>query len=977
MSCFPYPRDTDVESIRVPLIARTQYSITGQTNFSDFFKRTLDAETQKMDAAESDGQESTSLPLSHSLASTIQSWLFFGLASEALGRNIRHEEFAGADPDGPHPSIDLRIPEWYWRELKARWDELDDSLTAAEFDAKRTQLKKIYESAQILVIYMDLLANVLDDDKLTEILLSIHMLLYLVASVLDSNTLKVTQTTTSSASTKLLKRRMVKNGWCEKRLNFLDASPMFYPAFYFLSSLKPPRINAEDHSSCSSDRCLVTSKLSKPLHRTDECLCEDVVVPVDKVNTIVASGGIPLARITRSPLGKTELEVVPYTPSSRFIAISHVWGDQQFGSSQNCLPKCQVGYLEEVLSSLPTSMDHWGLREWVANWRSSRPGEIAPPSRAYEYFWLDSFCIPQAVEHAGLRSKAIESMNLIYAAASHTFVFDKGLQTLDAGRRPASLAHGGRPTYYSPQDENLLDVVAYIYASNWMGRAWTLQEGILSRHIVFPLHGSLAYLKLLWPHFDDGFGDFWEYLVTTIPKDLRRSARELLPRRSKPKTGVSKRLQDESEPFRESVRHQLLTHVKNSLHVEEYNDYARTPADRAARFVKAHSLLQSRTTTQAEDIPLILMNMSCMNANAISQSKTIDARMKQLFYGLESLPTELLFSDCARLGPGTVDAWIPREIVPESFEGKHTLKLGSAGFTFETRKGAQALKFFLLSSTHRSDRFRLLLPDQKDEKSLKYNVEALQRSNDEQPAAPTSVLCIVVDNEPPERGARFIVNRVVGNKYFLHFDCPLRLTEIDDSKSPSDAQQDPKHECGAVSLNGDFIIERSYEPQDLSISRPQNPEQYSDRLIVIGQAICGTINLGERYLIRAIWGDENSMSTLFYIFYGLYSFKKHQWVERALNAFVHRAWMATYQPDWDPNGPWKWFWKLSNWEPPIPFRTLMKWWCSLVFFLSFETESWSGVGIVTLYWLPLFPKQELMNMYVTAMFSKIVLSFFF
>ena len=100
-----------------------------------------------------------------------------------------------------------------------------------------------------------------------------------------------------------------------------------------------------------------------------------------------------------------------------------------------------------------------------------------------------------------------------------------------------------------------------------------------------------------------------------------------------------------------------------------------------------------------------------MNANAISQSKTVGARMKQLFYGLESLPTELLFSDCARLGSCTVDAWIPREMAPESFEGMHTLKLGSAGFTFETRKGDQALNFYLLSSAHRSDRFRLLLPD--------------------------------------------------------------------------------------------------------------------------------------------------------------------------------------------------------------------------------------------------------------------------
>lgn len=64
------------------------------------------------------------------------------MASEALGRNIRHEEFAGADPHGSHLSTDLRIPEWYWRELKARWGELDDSFTAAEFEVKRVQLKR-------------------------------------------------------------------------------------------------------------------------------------------------------------------------------------------------------------------------------------------------------------------------------------------------------------------------------------------------------------------------------------------------------------------------------------------------------------------------------------------------------------------------------------------------------------------------------------------------------------------------------------------------------------------------------------------------------------------------------------------------------------------------------------------------------------------------------------------------------------------
>lgn len=267
-------------------------------------------------------------------------------------------------------------------------------------------------SIKLGVLHVDLMAMVLDDDELTKIVLSVHMLLYLVAFVLDPDTLKGTQTNTRLASTTLLKRRMVKNGWCEKRLNFLDASPMVYPAFYFLSSFKPPRINAEDHSSCSSERCLVTSKLSETLHRTNECLCGDVVVPVDRVNAIVAAGGIPLVRTTQSPLGKTELEVVPYTPSTIFIAVSHVWADQQFGSTQNSVPKCQVEYLEEVLSSFPIRMDHGMLREWVTNWQSSRPGEITPSSRTYEYFWLDSFCSSCRIRRPPKQSHRINEPHL-------------------------------------------------------------------------------------------------------------------------------------------------------------------------------------------------------------------------------------------------------------------------------------------------------------------------------------------------------------------------------------------------------------------------------------------------------------------------------------------------------------------------------------------------------------------------------------
>ena len=216
----------------------------------------------------------------------------------------------------------------------------------------------------------------------------------------------------------------------------------------------------------------------------------------------------------------------------------------------------------------------------------------------------------------------------------------------------------------------------------------------------------------------------------------------------------------------------------------------------------------------------------------------------------------------------------------------------------------------------------------------------------------------------------------MGNKYFLHFDCPLRFTEFDDSKGLSDSQLNLEYKCGAVSMSGDFIIERNHERQDLGISRPQNPEQNSDRLTFISTNVSDLLYLGERVLMRAIWGDTNSMSMRFFIAYGLYSYMQQELVERTIKAFVHRAWMATYQPDWNANGPWKWFWRLSNWEPPIPFRTLSKYLCSLEFFLYFGFEYWFGVAHVTLRWLLLFPKEELIGIYVSAVLTKSILWFY-
>jgi hypothetical protein len=94
-----------------------------------------------------------------------------------------------------------------------------------------------------------------------------------------------------------------------------------------------------------------------------------------------------------------------------------------------------------------------------------------------------------------------------------------------------------------------------------------------------------------------------------------------------------------------------------------------------------------------------------------------------------------------------------------------------------------------------------------------------------------------------------------------------------------------------------------YSLQFLSIPRPQNPKQYSDQLIVIHQALFFGLGYVERHFMRWLFGDIIDENWLVIIAFGVFAFKQHTWVERALHAFVHRAWFETYSPTWNPNGP--------------------------------------------------------------------------
>ncbi len=154
------------------------------------------------------------------------------------------------------------------------------------------------------------------------------------------------------------------------------------------------------------------------------------------------------------------------------------------------------------------------------------------------------------------------------------------------------------------------------------------------------------------------------------------------------------------------------------------------------------------------------------------------------------------------------------------------------------------------------------------------------------------------------------------------------------------------------------------------MARPQNPAQYSDRL--------GFLYFGLGHLEPRLfkWSGVRDDWWILFPFCLAYNSVKLWCIERSLQALVHRTWFKTYSPTWSPAGPWRWFWMALNDEPPVPFMTINKWLCRLIFTLSAAFGVWSVVGIVTLYWIPLWPAEELLSRYVISFVGRAMGAYF-
>ena len=468
---FPYPTSSAIPPIKVPYVAVWTYSLTGPYSFESF------------NEYKSSGFGLYEFVVKHGLevdqcfvhASVVQSWLFFGLASEALGRDINHQEFfdRSVTKDEPDSVIDLRVPMWFWTELCQRIEHLRTKASEGQLGHEWRRLSNCFIHAISVLSQRDCYGGEPESDEiLNKVLLSVHMLQSVIAHALSyPSSYQQLSTNCQWRSKQLLTDRMLESGWCRKRLNMLSAVSIPFPALYFLSSIPPTHGHGADHNNCTYTRCLLSSALETPLHRASDCKCFKIRVPIDKVLRILEDGGVPLVRVTKTQ-SKLDLDIVRYTHGTIYIAISHVWSDRQFGSSENALPHCQVEHLYSLLEKLPIPFATRNFPlEMLTRWRTASQTVEEAPKTAW-LFWLDTFCVPQDPAHDDLKRKAIDMMNLVYAAASQTLVVDGDMQNFEIGQGPTSDCSTGPPLFYGPTKEKLLDALAALCGSNWMGRAW-------------------------------------------------------------------------------------------------------------------------------------------------------------------------------------------------------------------------------------------------------------------------------------------------------------------------------------------------------------------------------------------------------------------------------------------------------------------------------------------------------------------------
>lgn len=561
--------------------------------------------------------------------SLLQSWLYFGLLAEFAGRPIDIWKVI-------HPSFrdkGVQVVRWgtQFEVLLHDQEHRMSSLTNQARTAASDHISCCIRVAAVFSEHFDQM-HCHESPPLPAIILSTKILIITLSNRVgglgmeDPTYLSLLQADPHaiSATTKLLMSRMNSAGWCPFQIH-RACSTFNCAEVYYLSQIdrKKGTLGGNAHNNCCKTLCVannvdMTNYTTK--HTKHDCTCHFVATPTEPLVDTIRKGGIPLISVHTIAHGGLEIRVSPASPSSQYTAISHVWSDGLGNPCANALPQCQLQWLLERLERLPREGEQ-GIScgetgklligaSRISNIRESNPVKSPP------LFWMDTLCIPVAPEHADLRTKAINRMAPTYAQADNTLILDYELQQVRLATSCAA------------------EILVYLAYCAWTSRCWTFQEGALSKECYFQFaDGAIQ---------PDGVSDVWSiisWLLTTSAsksslKLIYRALRETFQYRGEIHLMCKEIITDLApaygppqprhtyvgppirvKPFQKDILKQYQVGRRKTKLRDSYR--IGTDRSRLEQFVTTWNAITLRSTTQAEDLFIILTNLTDLNAGLI------------------------------------------------------------------------------------------------------------------------------------------------------------------------------------------------------------------------------------------------------------------------------------------------------------------------------------------------------------------------
>ncbi|KAI4597984.1 hypothetical protein KJ359_003792 [Pestalotiopsis sp. 9143b] len=462
----------------------------------------------------------------------------------------------------------------------------------------------------------------------------------------------------------LLRQQMSSEGWCPFKMQHILSSHD-YATTYYLSRLFN-KSSQLDHGSCTESECVannvdMSNYVTKHVHPA--CECSHLPFPEEEMRRIIKAGGIPLVRAKQVAEDKPPvLEVTQMNTATRYIAFSHVWSDGLGNPNANSLPECQVRRLQGYVdSSQPPEESSW-VSYPAFNFDFRRTSYVNSPAK---YFWLDTLCIPVGKEYDDLKFRAINQMAAIYSSAYEVLVLD------------SSFAHT------SMQDAKVCEHIARLEVSPWMGRCWTFQEGCLAAVLNFqffdsrlnPWRTKVGYSTFMGEQLDSTFFRFVRELANAIVFKL------FIKRRMKFNASM---LYDVETAIVAAISRPLLKRLSTSTNNTSvaFMDPSMTSEAQMTcdELVRCWNELTIRTTTKREDIHVILANLLRLGAHNILQMEKPQDRMRVILNSLKYLPLSFFLNSTVPRGDlagNHRDRWLPLYPAGDSLSQAPRLKVTS------------------------------------------------------------------------------------------------------------------------------------------------------------------------------------------------------------------------------------------------------------------------------------------------------------